>query len=646
VAGVGVLLLLAAGVGFWSVRYILWPDAPPAPQAIVAALPQDPRLIYQGPFLNIHPEVAYVGDEKCVDCHQDKELSYRKHPMGRSLLPISRVATGQRYDSETHNPFEALGTQFLVERQGEQVVYRQLARDVNGQIIYDSDVPIDYVLGSGTRGYSYITDRGGYLYQSPVSWFTQKQIWDTSPGFSGEVRTGRPIPGMCLSCHSNRVRQHAGTINRYQEPIFDGYAIGCERCHGPGSLHVNDSGHKDPATGADYTIVNPRHLQPELRAAVCEQCHITGEARVLHRGRDLFDFRPGLPLDAFCSIYVREIDPKAPQMAVNHVEQMKTSLCYLKSEERPAEGKRKLGCTSCHDPHQHVGGEERVAHYRRQCLECHHERGCSEPEEARRLKVKDGSCIDCHMPRYPPKDIAHTAATNHRIVRRPDKEMLGESTEPRQESGIVSFYREHEDADDKEVDRDRGIALAHLMVQGMSQGKALPAGTGRQSITLLDRAVERDGEDLQAAEARAEVLALLDRETESLAAYENILSKAPHRETSLMGAAMLAQSLQRREAALSYWRRAVTENPWHASNRASLARMLAEEKAWQEARPHCEAWLRLDPANIEARVLWVRCLIKTGDKSEARAEFAKIERLRPTNLPTLQARFDVELRVR
>ena len=113
-----------------------------------------------------------------------------------------------------------------------------------------------------------------------------------------------------------------------------------------------------------------------------------------------------------------------------------------------------------------------------------------------------------------------------------------------------------------------------------------------------------------------------------------------------MGAAMLAQSLQRREAALSYWRRAVAENPWHPNYRANLARMLSEEKAWQEARPHCEAWLRLDPANLEARFLWVRCLIKTGDKSEARVEFAKIERLRPANLPTLQARFNVELRGR
>jgi thioredoxin-like negative regulator of GroEL len=74
--------------------------------------------------------------------------------------------------------------------------------------------------------------------------------------------------------------------------------------------------------------------------------------------------------------------------------------------------------------------------------------------------------------------------------------------------------------------------------------------------------------------------------------------------------------------------------------------MLADKKAWDEARPQCEAWLRLDPASIEARVLWVSCLIKTGDLTRARTEFAKIERLRPPNLSILQARFAIELRSR
>jgi Tfp pilus assembly protein PilF len=640
----GAVVLMLAGVGAWAARH--WPRPAPATEGLPAGRPEDPRLTYAGPFLNVHPDVAYVGDESCAGCHRQETLSFRQHPMGRSLLPISRVAARQRYDAGANNPFEALGVQFRVERQGDRVVHRQIGRDEQGQAVYEGDTPIDYVLGSGTRGYSYLTDRDGYVFQSPVSWYSEKQVWDKSPGFSVEGRSGRPVNGMCLFCHANRVRPREGYVNRYEEPLFDGHAIGCERCHGPGGRHAKDPGGRDHVTGADYTIVNPRHLDPELRAAVCEQCHLVGEAGVVRRGRGLFDFRPGMPLAAFWSLFVRETDSDAERKAVGHVEQMYLSRCFLRSEWKPEEGKRKLGCTSCHDPHRHVGPQERVAHYRGRCLDCHRERGCSVPEATRRLQSQEDSCIDCHMPRYPAADVAHTASTDHRILRRPDKDAPAVTSRPGGEAAIIPFYRRGLDPGDKDAGRDLGIALPHVMAQSLTRRQALAARVGRQAVDLLEAAVRNDPEDVPAREALAEALALVNRQPEALAVYEAVLSGAPQREASLMGAAMLAQSLQQREPALSYWRRAVAVNPWHPYYRASLARMLADQKAWDEARPHCEAWLRLDPANIDARVLWVSSLARTGDKAAAKAEFAKIERLRPPDLPVLQARFAVELRAR
>jgi hypothetical protein len=629
----------AIGLWCWTAR-APWSNMPPANR------PEDPRLTYAGPYLNIHPDVTYVGDEICAKCHQDKALSYQQHPMGRSLLPVSQIAARQRYNSDTHNPFEALGTQFLVARLGEGVVHRQVGRDKKGQAVYQSDMPIDYVLGSGTRGYSYLTDRDGFVFESPISWFSQKQIWDLSPGFAVAVRAGRPVLAMCLFCHANRARPRDGYINRYEEPVFEGYAIGCERCHGPGARHVEDPGQKDPRTGADYTIVNPRHLEPDLRAAVCEQCHLAGEARVVHRGHSPYDFRPGLPLEAFLSIYVRATKPDAEKQAVNHVEQMYQSRCFVQSSEKPEAGKRKLGCTSCHDPHQHVGAEQRIAYYRQRCLECHGDLGCSVPLETRRLTRPDDSCIDCHMPRYPAADIAHTAATDHRILRHVKKDAPITTRESRREGAIRPFHPPRADLSEQQRERDLGIALAHTMVQDLVQRKAPSPDVAGQALGLLEAAGRNDPEDWQAWEARAEVLALLNRRAEALAAYEAVLARAPNREGSLMGAAMLAHNQQLWEPALAYWRRAVAENPWQPLYRANLGQILADRKAWEEARPQCEAWVRLDPASIEARVLWVRCLLKTGAKAEAEVEFAKIERLQPPNLPVLQARFAVESRGR
>lgn len=655
-----VILLILGGAGLWVARHWARSDGGQASQLSPANVPEDPRVTYAGPFQNIRPDVSYVGDAACAKCHAQQTESFRRHPMGRSLLPISSVTAQQRYDVSVHNPFEAFGDLFQVERRGERVVHRRIGRDEKGQPIYQSDMPVDYVLGSGMHGSSYLTDRDGYLFQTPISWFSQKQIWDKSPGFTVDVLSGRPIGGECFFCHANRVRPLEGYLNRYAEPLFEGYAIGCERCHGPGGQHVKDPGHKDRATGADYTVVNPYHLEPKLRAAVCEQCHLVGDMRVIRRGRDMYDFRPGLPLEDFWSVFVRDADPDRPRKAVNHVEQMYESGCFSRSEEKPAAGKRKLGCTSCHDPHQQVEAGERAAFYRQRCLECHRQQGCGVPEATRRLKSTDDSCIECHMPKYPSADIAHNASTDHRIVRRPDKYApagagaasprdgaRSETTPQRQRRPrMSSFYRRNVDLGHKELERDLGIALVRIMMTNLALRTPPLPGVTEEAVDLLESALKNDPEDIQAQEARAMALALFTRRSDALAACEEVLAKAPYREVTLMCAAMVAESQQQPALAGAYWRRAVAENPWNVSYRHNIAWLLAEQKAWKEAGSQCEAWLGLDPTNIEARALWVRCLVKTGERDKAKEEFKKIERLKPANLPILQARFTAELHAR
>src|SRR5262249_2793876 len=159
--------------------------------------------------------------------------------------------------------------------------------------------------GSGRRGRSYLIDRGGCLFQSPVSWYSQQSIWDLAPGYKNRNQHfERPVAADCLFCHSNQVNSVPGRISQYVEPIFSGYGIGCEGCHGPGQLHAAAYARGDTAAAA-YSIVNPARLDPEAREAVCQQCHLQGEARIARPGRKPIDYRPGLPLREFLSIYVR-----------------------------------------------------------------------------------------------------------------------------------------------------------------------------------------------------------------------------------------------------------------------------------------------------------------------------------------------------
>jgi tetratricopeptide (TPR) repeat protein len=696
-----VLLAAAVALGVGTVAWFGLASRKPSISSGFSA--EDPRRAYRGPFRNVAPEVGYVADERCADCHTDQASSFAKHPMGRSLLPLTR-ATAPPIQARYNNPFRALGWQFLIEFQADRLWHRRMpitsqrtqskgasfdlavqdARDRTAGL--DQSWEVDYALGSGTHGCSYLTDRDGYLYQTPISWYSKREmrgkrgeasgekeraaaaatgasldgVWDLSPGFSQAVVTGRMVVAECLFCHANRAHPVEGSVNRYAEPVFDGHAIGCQRCHGPGELHVASRERSDPAgEPIDDTIVNPRHLQPALREAVCEQCHLQARVRMLHPHRSLYEYRPGLPLDLFLSVFRNAPGRKKSAKAVGHVEQMHESRCFQKSA-----GPDQLGCVSCHDPHEQVPAARRVAFYRDRCLQCH---GLSETDRAqalacslalaeRRRRTEQDSCIDCHMPRYSTSDIPHAASTDHRILRTyagqgagaGDHQPRGKAAEaasnpdsggPPAAMPLVSFY-EVPPGTEEDHERDRAVAVV-----GMARsGDAAALGVLPRLIPVLDTALRRDPGDLEAAEARGYGLALRNQWSDALAAFAAELNRAPERELALLGAATAAEQLERWGAAEEHWRRAIAVNPWEPGYRRHRVLLLIRRQAWPTAGPDCDAWVRLDPLSAEARTARLQCLLATGDKIEARREFGRIEELNPNNLRDLQLRFERKLR--
>ena len=110
-------------------------------------------------------------------------------------------------------------------------------------LLAEKATTIQYVIGSGGRGHSYLFEEGGCLFQSPISWYSGRHALDLSPGYRDRnSHFDRPLDANCLFCHANRAEPVEGTVNRYRELIFAGLAIGCERCHGPGELHVKQPG--------------------------------------------------------------------------------------------------------------------------------------------------------------------------------------------------------------------------------------------------------------------------------------------------------------------------------------------------------------------------------------------------------------------
>src|SRR5207245_2506493 len=118
----------------------------------------------------------------------------------------------------TKSSFLAQGLHFDVERKGDQVWHRQARLDEGGRPIYEVAMEAHFAVGSGQRGHSYLTVEDGYVFQTPISWFSRTGAWDISPGFVHPVRR-RPVPQQCLYCHANRVDPWEGSVNRYQVPL-------------------------------------------------------------------------------------------------------------------------------------------------------------------------------------------------------------------------------------------------------------------------------------------------------------------------------------------------------------------------------------------------------------------------------------------
>jgi hypothetical protein len=505
-----------------------------------------------------------------------------------------------------------------IDRKGGREIHRESQRDERGRELARAEASVSYAIGSGVRGVGYVFEREGRLYQSPISWYTQAQKWGLSPGYeSHNFHFDRPIESQCLFCHSNRVQPVDLAVNHYKEPVFAlGAAIGCERCHGPGELHVRG---QEIVDGRDLTIVNPRHLDKVRRAAVCEQCHLLGEQRIGRLGGGEFDYRPGMLPTLAYAVYGRSSDNGI--RAVGHVEQMKASRCFRASSGQ-------LGCTSCHDPHQVPAAGDRVSHFRARCLSCHEQKKCSLEESTRRAVDRADSCIKCHMPKLQSTEIAHVSTTDHRIMKRP----VPPTADPaRRKSGspLVLRNADPDGPDAVGLGREFAIALAAELPRLSDQPDV---GSLRSKVMgMLDQVVHENPEDVLAKRVRAQVLVFSGRRRDAMTALEDVLRISPNYEQALDEFLSYALDLQLANAAMGPAQHAVALNPASAVFHERLAYVLLDRDDWSGALAEARRSLAINPFLRFARMFLVQSLLMGRDSSAAEAEFETLVKLHPSD---------------
>lgn len=626
----GWILLIAAGCLLLAA--FLWYPQRPAARRPAEDLPAEPPRS-KSPYRNMDPAVQYVGDAACARCHATIADSYARHPMGRSLEPITQSTATESLDVDSGNPFEDKGKEYRyrVSVRDGRMFHTETRLDRQGEPLWEMEQEVHFAVGAGEHGRSYLLDREGSLLMSPITWYPQQRRWALSPGY--EVRNQhftRPIVGDCLFCHANFAEHVPETSNRYREPIFRGHTIGCERCHGPGQLHV--ARRDQPWSGeTDDTIVNPARLTTALRDAVCEQCHLSGDMRFARRGHGLYDFRPGMPLHEIAAVFVKPTDAKDSQKVTGHVEQMHQSRCYRQSEG-------KLGCISCHDPHSLPPVEERPAWYRQRCLACHAADACRADPATRQHTEPADNCLSCHMPPMPSR-VQHAAITDHRVLKRPAQETAADATAAPAPSGspLQPFYKQELNAVDPEELRDLGVALTRF---GDEKPDRLLAAARVTAISYLEAAVDRRPDDWDALEALGHAVWWQGQRQRALQLFERVAASRPKREFSLYSAASRAQQLGQFELAGRYWQRANEVNPWIQRQHQSLAICLGEQSRWREAEAEARRALELFPGDGRARQLLVECLLGQGDPEAADREFQTLLKYEPDKAAALRQWYD------
>jgi hypothetical protein len=326
----------------------------------------------------------FAGSQSCANCHKDiyeKNLLTEHHHT--STLPSENSITGSFEEGKNVFVFDGLNMIKMEKRDSGfyQVHYS------NGNEIRKAK--FDIVIGSGRKGQSYLNWLNERLVQLPITYFSPVGQWSNSPGYPPDkIVFNRPITSRCLECHSTYFEKVSDTSMMLEEFDHNRIILGveCEKCHGPGAMHVEFQS-KNPGVREAKFIINPGKLPRERILDLCALCH----GGKLTKTKPSFSFQPGDTLSNYFS-------PQSPLVNANNIDVhgnqlglLSFSKCFKLSN---------LTCMNCHNIHENENGQIKV--FSQRCMNCHsegHGKICKMTASIGPAITQN--CIDCHMPKQP-----------------------------------------------------------------------------------------------------------------------------------------------------------------------------------------------------------------------------------------------------
>ena len=229
-----------------------------------------------------------------------------------------------------------------------------------------------------------------------ISWDTKKKRWFYLP--PPDVLDERLEPGdplhwtgvgqnwnhTCADCHSINVHKGFDLAKNTFHTTYSEIDVGCEACHGPGSLHVELAGARslfwDRRYG--YGLAGLADKESKTQIDTCAKCHS-------RRSMIQVGFKPG---DELLDYYEPALLDEGLYYADGQIlDEVYVYGSFLQSKMY----RQGVRCSDCHDPH--------TARLRRPgnrlCTECHLPGKYDTPAHHHHPADSTGAaCVECHMP--------------------------------------------------------------------------------------------------------------------------------------------------------------------------------------------------------------------------------------------------------
>jgi predicted CXXCH cytochrome family protein len=507
-------------------------------------------------------------DGVCASCHRDVYERYRTTPMANAS---GRAADGLIPANFVH---PASGVHYRV-YSDHGTVWMSYTRDASADPAMkplDGRKELRFYVGSGKRGRTFLFEEEGYWFEAPINWYAKKGLWDMAPNHLSdrEAPLTMPVDPGCLHCHVSGVAASLPDArNHYSGMPFFAGGISCEGCHGDASAHLASQGR--------VAMAKIDALEPVRRLSVCLNCHLEGETAIDRLGKKAQDFRPGDNLFDYSEFFVHRDEEGSGGRATSQWEALLQSECKKKSGDR-------MTCTTCHDPHRSPSPEERVAFYRRRCLQCHNKSGF-----ASRHHPATPDCTGCHMARSATTDIAHEQVTDHLIRRR-----VPEAIPPVAPKGAL-------EAIGMERVDDRGLGLAYAQMAARGDSDA-----GERAMKLLSQAEREAGGAPQDSELHTQLgfLEQVSGHPDAAAAeYEQAIKIAPYDSVALGDLGLIRAGQHQYAAALRLWNAAFGHDPVQIGAGLNVAVVACQTGHLEEAENALKRVLEFAPDDTKARDL-------------------------------------------